>query len=390
MRSTPRSPSQQLIEYSHDFSYLSIRAQNPDDAESVTRNLRHLPISAPIRTKYMYCNLMYTVATCLVEKLSGMPFTDFLHKHFFTPLRMESTHLQPSAAISAGLKDRMALSYYWKEDEACYVPVIWQDTPEAQGAGSILTSVNDYIKWVKALMNQEAPISDDVYKGLTRPRTISDPDLDPDQEIPFMSPILYAAGLETLHYRGHKVVTHDGSISGFASLHLWLPDLKFGAVVLVNSSSGGGAAWTICQELMDEVIQVPESERLDWSKVERGLEQTRKKKSEEEDAKWEVERQQLEVPLNKYTGTYTNAGYHGMTVEIQSDKLFVDARDRSFPATLDLEHLSDGTNFVAHLRDDYEGGDEKLEARFEFENDEVVRMGIKLEPDFEEFIWFDK
>ena len=319
-----------------------------------------------------------------------MSFTDFLHKHFFTLLRMESTHLQPSAAISAGLKDRMANSYYWKEDEECYGPVIWQETPEAQGAGSIFTSVNDYIKWVRALMNQEAPISHDVYKGLTRPRTISNPDLDPEEEIPFMSPILYAAGLETLHYRGHKVVTHDGLISGFASIHLFLPDLKFGVVVLVNSSSGGGAAWTICQELMDEAIKVPQSDRLDWNKVEHGLDEKRKKKSEEEDAKWEVDRQPLEVPLNKYTGAYTNAGYHGMTVEIRSDKLFIDARDRSFPAALDFEHVSDGTMFLAHLRDDYESGDEKLEATFRFEEGEVVRMGIKLEPDLDEFIWFDR
>jgi hypothetical protein len=333
---------------------------------------------------------MYTVATYLVEKLSGMPFTDFLHKYFFTPLEMESTHLQPSAAISAGLKDSMAHSYYWKEDEECYIPVIWQETPEAQGAGSIFTSVKDYIKWVKALMNQEAPISHDVYKGLTKPRTISNPDLDPEEEIPLMSPILYAAGLETLHYRGHKVVAHDGLISGFASTHLFLPDLKFGAVVLVNSSSGGGAAWTICQELMDEVIKVPKSERLDWSNVERGMEEKRKKKSEEEDAKWEVERQPLEVPLNKYTGTYTNAGYHGMTIEIRSDKLFIDARDRSFPATLDFEHLKDGTNFIAHLRDDYEGGDEQLEATFQFGDDGVIRMGIKLEPELCEYIWFDR
>jgi hypothetical protein len=79
-----------------------------------------------------------------------------------------------------------------------------------------------------------------------------------------------------------------------------------------------------------------------------------------------------------------------MTIEIRSDKLFIDARDRSFPATLDFEHLKDGTNFIAHLRDDYEGGDEQLEAMFQFGDDGVIRMGIKLEPELYEYIWFDR
>ena len=67
----------------HDYSYLSVRAEHPDSARSVTRNLRNLQNAAPFRSKYMYCNVMYTVATYLVEELSGLPFADFLKRHFF-------------------------------------------------------------------------------------------------------------------------------------------------------------------------------------------------------------------------------------------------------------------------------------------------------------------
>ena len=53
--------------YRHDWSYLGTLAKTPDTPQSVTRNLRNLRICAPIRTKYMYNNMMYTVATYLVE-----------------------------------------------------------------------------------------------------------------------------------------------------------------------------------------------------------------------------------------------------------------------------------------------------------------------------------
>lgn len=67
----------------HDLSYLGIRAEHPDTPQSITRNLRNLPTAAPLRTKWMYSNIMYIVASWLVEKMSGLAFSDFLQENFF-------------------------------------------------------------------------------------------------------------------------------------------------------------------------------------------------------------------------------------------------------------------------------------------------------------------
>jgi CubicO group peptidase (beta-lactamase class C family) len=67
----------------HDYSYLGIRAKHPDTPQSVTQNLRHLPNAAPLRTKFLYSNIMFIVASWLVEKMSGIAFADFLHQNFF-------------------------------------------------------------------------------------------------------------------------------------------------------------------------------------------------------------------------------------------------------------------------------------------------------------------
>lgn len=100
---------------------MGVRAAVPDDAKSVTRNVRNLPVSAPIRTKYMYCNLMYTVATYLVEKKSGCSFADFLQIHFFRPLDMTRSFLQAQAARKAGFGSLIAVGHHWQKRPKSYL-----------------------------------------------------------------------------------------------------------------------------------------------------------------------------------------------------------------------------------------------------------------------------
>ena len=182
----------------------------------------------------MYCNLMYTVATHLVEVKSQQSFSHFIQDRIFQPLGMLSTTLQPTAAKARGFSDRMVTGSVWDRTNSTYQPIEMPDTPESQGAGSIVTSVNDFIKWIKALINHEDPITDELYKGLTRMRSFTNPDANWLK--PHTSPVAYAAGLEVWFYRGHMVVGHDGGIVGFGSRFFFLPRLGFGVVILGNAS----------------------------------------------------------------------------------------------------------------------------------------------------------
>ncbi|KAJ8113073.1 hypothetical protein ONZ43_g5236 [Nemania bipapillata] len=94
------------------------------------------------------------------------------------------------------------------------------------------------------------------------------------------------------------------------------------------------------------------------------------------------------MPLSAYTGEYWNPGYHGMTVAIKDNKLFIDATDRSMGYSLLLDHVRGQTEYIAHLSDFFEGGDILVPAEFRFRNDRAIKMGLELEDD--EFIWFDR
>ncbi|KAI0861475.1 beta-lactamase family protein [Xylaria cubensis] len=372
----------------HDDSYLGVLAAKPDDARSVTRNLRNLEMTAPIRSKYMYNNIMYTVATYLVEKKSGLTFADFLQEHFFGPLGMSSTHLQPERAKSFGLGDRIATGYAWDKKDERYVGFGAWDCPDSQGAGSIITSVNDFIKWVKALMNREHPIDEEVYKGLTKMRTITSPE-DSDAE-PFTSPIFYTAGLEIFYYRGYMVIGHDGGIDGFGSRFFFVPDFKLGGAIFGNSDDAGDVATILSRELIDEVLGVPISERPDWSKIKEDENQKYEDDPKQEELR-RVLREEAEpqkMPLSAYTGEYWNPGYKGVTVEVKDGKLFIDGSDRSMGFLLSFDHARGQTEYIGNCSSFFSGDSYLIEAKFMFLNDRAIKVGLQL--DGEIFIWFDR
>ncbi|KEF61262.1 uncharacterized protein A1O9_02827 [Exophiala aquamarina CBS 119918] len=406
----------------HDSSYMGHRAVRPDNAQSITRNLRNLPVAAPIRARYLYCNMMYTVATYLVEVKSTQSFGQFLQHRIFQPLGMQSTSLQPGSARSKVLGDRIASGYYWQKAESTYYEVQSSDCEEGQGAGSIISSVGDFIKWIKALLNRENPISERLYQGLVRGRSLKNPNAR--RLKPYSSPAIYAAGLEVHYYRGCMVVGHDGNIAGFASRFLFLPDFKFGAVIFANSSNAGPVTSILAREFMDHILQVPEIERprhkfkttantpttakplvvasdFYHSPNHQGTETHKNTAKNQSQARKKNKVQQKsdhpggvvqtqKTPLEAYTGVYSHPGYHALVVQIKDGNIFIDATDRSMGFTLTFEHVSDQTKYIAHLSDLVEGGDDPIKAEFILEGAQAVKMGLNLEPALMELIWFEK
>ncbi|KAI1338054.1 beta-lactamase/transpeptidase-like protein [Xylariaceae sp. FL0016] len=487
----------------HDVSYLGTRAEKPDDARSITRSFRHLEIAAPLRTRYMYNNMMFTAAVHLVEVKTRQPFADFMQQRIFGPLEMNSTVVQPSAAQARGMGDRLSRGYYWEskkratrnadlqarlktrgrpsssttdetpsqEPEGKSKPqqggkfhgFPMMDCPEGVGAGSIISSANDFIRWVRALMEHGGshrikddkltsnPINESIYRGLTRLRTITSPNPSAKKLKPYTSPRFYAAGLEAHWYRGALIIGHDGSIEGFSSRFFFLPEYHFGAVMFGNEDRADAVASVLQWELVDEVLGIPVEERgkerkRKNRKVEKEVEESEGEGHESSDAEdtsnsedkgkgdtttsgtQEINEEEgsdarpfpARLPLEAYTGTFSNAGYHTLAVQIDDNGLlFVEATDRSFGFTLTFEENAEGNHvlaakdvrdgdgqgivkhFTAHMKYWQNGIYESMPAAFLCRRSEswddktkagfqAVRMGIKFEDELSGLIWFDR
>ncbi|KAI1102504.1 beta-lactamase family protein [Jackrogersella minutella] len=423
----------------HDLSYMGPQAAQPDTARSVTRNLRNLDMVYPLRAKFLYNNMMFTVAAHLVEVKTQQSFTEFLEEHFFQPLGMDSTSLQPSSARAKGLGGRMARGYEWFKEDSAYRNFPPPDAPESQGAGFIVTSVNDYIKWVKALLRREGPVSETLYQGLVRLRSFQNPDGKRLRK--FESPLMYAAGLDVSWYRGYTVIGHGGYIGGFGSHFFFLPEMNFGIVAMGNAGNANPVSNSVCRLLINAVLNVSKMDRPLKSKKskkktpdavksdltirtkarpsdhtrstrknesrrddksdnvsnnEEAKDQTTprdapKPKSKKPQQKPEKKPRPQTKPLSEYVGKYWNPGYHTLTVDIKDDKLFVDATDRTFGCTMTFEHVSDQRKYIAHISDVYEGGDYKATTQFVFdESGRAVRMGLDFESELKHLIWFER
>lgn len=368
--------------------------------------------------------MMYTAATHLVEVETGTSFAEFLEHRFFNPLGMQSTSLQPARAREKGHGDRIAKGHLW--NKGSYHEFDTPDCPEGQGAGSVISSANDFIKWVKALMNQESPINEQIYQGLTKMRSIVNPNAR--RLKPHTTPAVYAAGMEVYYYRGEMVVAHDGNIPGFGSRFVFLPNKKLGVVVLGNSSGAGAVSNLTIRALIDEILNVPSSDRQLRAKPQpkkisirsapaieneatagtdggaslptapTGKKAKKGNKPEKSPVAASANQKQKggkkpqqpqETPLEAYLGTFTNTGYRSIVVQIKEGKLFVDASDRAFGFTLTFEHKRQQREYVAHLCDTLEGGDDPMDAEFVFENNRAVRLGLDLEPAIRDLVWFD-
>ena len=358
---------------------------------------------------------MYTVLTHLVEVKTEKPFAEFLEEKIFIPLAMTSSNLQPANARAKGLGSSIATGYIWDKASG-YRECPCADCPEGQGAGSVITSTNDLIKWVKALVNQEGPITPQLYRGLLRPRSF--PNHHPARLRPFTSPPVYAAGMEIYYYRGHMIVGHDGVVPGFGGRFAFVPEIKFGAVVLGNSSEAGIVAGILIRELIDDALGVPEAEQRGGVRskkintavpVQTEKKEKRKGKKDRSPKPNQVDGKRHDVqkvnadqsqpdisaepqtkPLDQYTGQYWNDGYRGMNVQIRNDRLFIDASDRAMGFHLTFHHISGQTKYIAMLVDAVEGGSDRIEAEFLFRRDQVVGMGLRLERSLKDLIWFGR
>ncbi|KAF4961195.1 hypothetical protein FGADI_431 [Fusarium gaditjirri] len=395
----------------HDDSYMGTHAAEPDDARSIARNLRNLAVAAPPRTRYMYCNMTYTVLTHLIETKTGQPFVKFLQEHIFDPLGMTSSSLQPEGAKAQGHGGRLAKGHIWDKKSTSYREFDAMNCPEGQGAGSVISSVSDFIEFLKALIDRGGPISDNVYQGLTRPR--SERGANHRQRKAGITHIFYTAGMD-LYWQGeHAVFGHSGDITGFGSRFVFLPDLKFGAVVMGNSSGTNSVAAQLFREFIEEAMKCNVEQRPSSARVARDLHtkppEVREKPNPESQSQpggnvktsgvkktdaasmtGVIAAPQRNANIEAYTGDYWNPGYRNMRVEIKDNGLFIDATDRSMGFTARLKHKRDQSLFDAHVRDAFETGDEVLVTEFVVEDGRVVKMGIDLEPLVGDLIWFDK
>jgi CubicO group peptidase (beta-lactamase class C family) len=181
----------------------------------------------PPGTNWKYSNSGYCVLAMVVQKLSGMPFQEFLRRRIFEPLHMENT-----VAFVYGKNRVTDRAYGYTNDAGRWLETDQSPTSTTLGDGGVYSSVDDLIKWDNALRNHTLLSAREFQPAITPvrlPLTARQWPKGPDGQ-----PVKYGFGWFLNPYRGHQRMWHYGSSIGFHAAIERFPSDKLTIIVLCN------------------------------------------------------------------------------------------------------------------------------------------------------------
>lgn len=316
------------------------------DRRAIAEGVGRLPIANSFRSNYAYDNVLYVVATELIEAVEGKSWDDVIRDRILHPLGMTS-----ASTTVRGWDPR---GNYAAPHEMLggRLQVVNRDTVDnIGGTGALNASVADMAKWVRVQLDSGR--IDATHRLWTADQTrqmwlgrisqTSGRGAVTDVTAGFAE---YALGWNTYDYLGNKVVTHTGGLSGQITRVFLLPAKHAGFVVLTNAGSSAMTAVTL--QLRDWLtghqnsgtdyitqLAAPEAQ-FDYAAYDRHLDSTR------------VAGSGPSLPLAGYAATWTDPWYGDITTTLEQGKLAI--RFAHTPGfTGDLEHWSRDV-FRIHFR----------------------------------------
>ncbi len=213
----------QLLSHTSGYSdfwpqdYVMPFLRKPVTPQHIIDTWAEKPLDFAPGTRWQYSNTNFTIAGAIVTKVSGKTPFVFLEQHVFKPLGMTSVY----DANGRLLPDRDAQGYVrFALGPLHRAPKI--EKGWAYGAFELAMTASDLAKWDISMLDQSllAPAS---YHQM-------------QTEVPLRNGLGsgYGLGIFVGTLDGHRMLSHDGEVSGFTSDNLVFPDDGMAVVVLTN------------------------------------------------------------------------------------------------------------------------------------------------------------
>jgi CubicO group peptidase (beta-lactamase class C family) len=306
---------------------------NTNGREEIASRIRYMEPVGPFRASFHYQNLMFLVAGLVAEAATGQSWDDLVRERLFEPLGMteSSTSVHDLEDI-----ENVAAPHEFVGGELMVVD--YDDVDGVAPAAGVNSNVVDMARWMRAnLRNGE----------LDGRRAFSAVTAREMQSIQYPIAVStwaaenlgrrfngYGLGWFISDYKGRKVVSHSGGLTGMISLQTLLPEEGLGVIVLTNYAPDAPTS-AITYRILDAYLGEP---ARDWNQVYVGF----RRQGEARAARQEEERQASRVPgtepslpLDAYVGAYTEPVSGTARVRLEDGHLVFDYDPRYLG---DLEH----------------------------------------------------
>lgn len=250
--------------------------------------------------EFSYCNSGYTLLAAIVERISGLPLSQFVKARIFDPLGMKNTFVYDDNTLI--IKNRA--TGYSKRDDGF---VVNETLNESTGDGGVFTTVEDFFLWDMNFYEDKIG-GPGFMKSLLQVGKLNDgaPVAYEHRGVKYE----YAFGLTVSKYKGLRIVCHGGSYVGFRAAYIQFPDQRFSVVCLGNLSNFDPLS--LCYQVADIFL----SEY--FTKMERQVLKEASSVENTENEEMELTEEQLEVYIGKYYSDELQAFY---TVGVKDEHL---------------------------------------------------------------------
>lgn len=206
------------------------------------------------RSRYAYCNSMYSITAKLIERYTGMSWNDALEERLFGPLGMtHSTTGDKDSAFFYSPNIARGYNVRYKPDgtseatrrnvEETYV---WMRA--VAPAAFVLTTAADMGNWLKmhlagGELDGKTVITRKNHKMLFDPQTIVPSDST--------SIITYGQGWNIEQKRNYRIIRHAGTAGGYTSFVAMVPEMNLGIALLCNNGTSTDIHKGIVNKLID-------------------------------------------------------------------------------------------------------------------------------------------
>jgi D-alanyl-D-alanine carboxypeptidase len=182
------------------------------------------PLDFDPGTEWQYSNTNFVLAALIVQKVSGMPYWQFMESRVFKPLGLtgiidldtDRTQVEPRGYMRNALGPLRPAAL---EAPGWYL-----------GDASLAMPVGDLLRWDIAVMNRSLlkPASYDAFETEVKLKNGRGSG--------------YGLGVDVLERNGHRLIEHSGEVGGFVAENAVYPDDKIAIAVLTNQEASSAAS----------------------------------------------------------------------------------------------------------------------------------------------------
>ncbi|WP_035375081.1 serine hydrolase [Pseudoduganella violaceinigra] len=188
--------------------------------DGMIATFQDLPLEFTPGERFAYNNSGYFLLGAIIEKVSGMPYADFVAARIFTPLHMRHT------AYEGHQRGKVAQVQGYSHTDGKFAPATPLSMTQPYAAGALVSTVDDLARWEHAIAAHKL-ISQASWKQAFTPYTLAGG-----------KSTGYGYGWEIGTLQGSPTIAHGGGINGFATHGVRLPAEGVYVAVLTNSDSG--------------------------------------------------------------------------------------------------------------------------------------------------------